>query len=180
MKPELRPRRSIGTGHFEESEISKLGEGVVFEDGVRIWNPQNVEVGDAVYVGHNTMLIAWIKNKLVLEDGVWIGQQVLIHSAGGVHLGRNTGFGAGTKIFSSTHSNDDLGKAILHSDLVFGEVVIEEDALLGYNVTVMPGVRIGKGATVGAGSVVTRDVPPYTIVAGVPAKPLRTRQEKKK
>jgi hypothetical protein len=54
-------------------------------------------------------------------------------------------------------------------------VVVEDDCWLGINVVVMPGVTIGKGAVVGANSVVTRDVAPYTIVAGVPAKMLKKR-----
>jgi len=54
-----------------------------------------------------------------------------------------------------------------------GQIVIRKDAWVGAGVIVMPNVTIGQGAVVGAGSVVTRDVSPYTIVAGVPAKPLR-------
>ena len=53
-------------------------------------------------------------------------------------------------------------------------IVVEEDAWIGSSVTVLPGVTIGRGAIVGAGSVVTKDVAPYTIVVGVPAKPIRT------
>lgn len=53
-------------------------------------------------------------------------------------------------------------------------VVIEDDVWLGTNAVVLPGVRVGRGAVVGAGAVVTRDVPPFTVVAGVPARPIRT------
>ncbi|WP_299824552.1 acyltransferase [uncultured Pontibacter sp.] len=54
--------------------------------------------------------------------------------------------------------------------------VIEDDVWLGRNVVIMPGIRIGKGSIVGAGAIVTRDVPPFSIVGGVPAKILKTRQ----
>ena len=54
--------------------------------------------------------------------------------------------------------------------------VIEDDVWLGRNVVIMPGVRIGKGSVVGAGAIVTRDVPPYSVVGGVPAKILRSRK----
>lgn len=54
------------------------------------------------------------------------------------------------------------------------KIVIEDDVWIGANVIILPGVRIGKGAILGAGSVVTKDVPPYTIVAGVPAKVMKT------
>jgi acetyltransferase-like isoleucine patch superfamily enzyme len=53
-------------------------------------------------------------------------------------------------------------------------VIIEDDVWLGTNAVVLPGVRVGRGAIVGAGAVVTRDVPPFTVVAGVPARPVRT------
>ncbi len=55
-------------------------------------------------------------------------------------------------------------------------VVIEDDAWLGTNAVVLPGVTVGRGAVVGAGAVVTRDIPPYTVVAGVPARVVRRLQ----
>jgi serine acetyltransferase len=54
-----------------------------------------------------------------------------------------------------------------------GPVIIEDDVWLGTNAVVLPGVRVGRGAVVGAGAVVTRDVAPFTVVAGVPARPIR-------
>ena len=57
----------------------------------------------------------------------------------------------------------------------FAPVIIEDDADLGVGAIVLPGVRIGRGAQVGAGAVVTRDVPPYAVVAGNPARVLRER-----
>ncbi len=55
------------------------------------------------------------------------------------------------------------------------EVVIEEDVWCGVNVTILKGVTIGRGAIIAAGSVVTKDIPPYSIAAGIPAKPLKMR-----
>jgi len=57
--------------------------------------------------------------------------------------------------------------------MVTKEVVLEDDCWIGAGVTILPGVRIGEGAIVAAGSVVTQDVPPHTLVAGVPAKEIR-------
>ncbi|MDE6773391.1 MAG: CatB-related O-acetyltransferase, partial [Treponemataceae bacterium] len=56
-----------------------------------------------------------------------------------------------------------------------GDTVVGNDVWIGQNVTIMPGIRIGDGAIIGARAVVTKDVPPYTIVGGVPAKPIRKR-----
>ena len=60
-----------------------------------------------------------------------------------------------------------------HSKKLDADVVIEEDVWFGLNVLVMPGVVIGRGATVGAGSVVTKSIPPYCVAAGIPAKPIK-------
>ena len=60
-----------------------------------------------------------------------------------------------------------------HSKKLDVDVVIEDDVWLGLNVLVMPGVVIGRGATVGAGSVVTKSIPPYCVAVGVPAKPIK-------
>lgn len=56
------------------------------------------------------------------------------------------------------------------------KIIIEDDVWLGASVTILPGVKVGRGAIVGAGAVVTKDVAPYTVVAGIPAKVIRTLQ----
>jgi acetyltransferase-like isoleucine patch superfamily enzyme len=58
------------------------------------------------------------------------------------------------------------------------EVVIEDDVWLGYNVIVLPGVTIGKGSVIGAGSVVSKDIPPYSIAIGNPARVIKKREIK--
>ena len=75
------------------------------------------------------------------------------------------------------HGTAGRGIAVLHSPVTFAPVVIEDDVDLGVNSIVLPGVTVGRGAIVGAGAVVNKDVPPYAIVAGVPAKVLRMRPE---
>lgn len=60
-----------------------------------------------------------------------------------------------------------------------GDTVIGNDVWIGYDAIIMPGVKIGDGAIIGTRAVVTKDIPPYTIVGGVPAKPIRKRFEDK-
>jgi len=81
-----------------------------------------------------------------------------------------------TLVVDSNPNNSQLGGEPYVKDKLVktAAVVIEDDVWLGTNAVVMPGVRIGRGAVVGAGAVVTKDVPPFTVVAGVPARPIRT------
>lgn len=171
-------RRSHGSGRFERSQFARIGQNVVIEEGVLVFHPENVEVGDGVYVGHHTILKGYYRGRMVIGDGTWIGQQCFFHSAGDLTIGRNVGIGPGVKIITSSHADEGLSKPILHSRIESSPVVIEDDADIGVGSVVLPGVRIGKGAQIGAGSVVASNVPAYAVVAGVPARLLRMREKK--
>jgi acetyltransferase-like isoleucine patch superfamily enzyme len=167
--------KSHGTGAFSPSDLSRLGTGVVFESGVLVFHPENIEIGNDVYVGHQAILKAYHLNKMIIGDGTWIGQQCFFHSAGGLAIGRNVGIGPGVRIVTSAHRLDQVDRPILRSDVSFAAVVIEDDVDIGVGAVVLPGVRIGRGVQVGAGAVVTADVADYAIVAGVPARPIGSR-----
>lgn len=167
---------SHGTGEFSPSQFARLGQNVVFETGVLVFHPENIEIGSNVYVGHYTILKGYYKNKMIIGDGTWIGQQCFFHSAGGLTIGCNVGIGPGVKIVTSSHGLDELDKPILHSTIHFAPVVIGDDCDVGVGAIILPGVRIGRGAQVGAGAVVASDVEDYAIVAGVPARVVRMRK----
>jgi len=150
----------------------------VLESGVLVFHPHNVEIGENVYIGHDTILKGYHINKLVIGDGSWIGQQCLLNSAGGIAIGRNVGIGPGTKIITSFHLEEGIDKPILHCRLGFAPVAIEDDADIGVGTIILPGVTIGRGVQVGAGSVVTHNVADYDVVAGVPARTLRNRRQR--
>lgn len=167
--------KSHGTGQFTPEQLKHLGERVVIEPGVLIFHPENVSIGDDVYVGHGAMLKGYYKNEMVIGRGTWIGQGCFFHSAGGIRIGANVGVGPQVKIFTSWHIEEGRGKPILHSKIEFAPVMVEDDVDLGIGTTVMPGVTIGRGAQIGAGAVITRDVPAYEVWIGVPARKLRDR-----
>lgn len=83
--------------------------------------------------------------------------------------------GPGVRIHATNHSFESTEIPMMLQPLREADVVIEDDVWLGANVVVTAGVRIGRGAIVAADAIVTRDVPPYTIVGGVPAKPIKSR-----
>jgi len=168
-------RKSHGTGRFELSQFRLLGEGVVIEPGVLVFHPENIEIGDGVYVGHNTILKGYHQGLMTIGSGTWIGQQCFFHSAGDITIGRNVGVGPGVRILTSSHAEEGISKPILHSRIELAAVTIGDGADIGIGAIVLPGVTIGRGAQVGAGAVVADDVPDFAVVAGVPARVLRMR-----
>lgn len=177
MSEYTRRHRSHGTGRFEPGQLRACGEDCVFEEGARIFHPENVSLGRNVYVGHDAILKGYYRNEMVIGDFTWIGQQCFLHSAGGITVGARVGIGPGVKVLTSTHAEAGRAVPVLFSPVQFAPVFIDDDCDLGINSVILPGVRVGRGAVVGAGAVVTEDVPPYAVVAGVPARVLRFRPE---
>jgi acetyltransferase-like isoleucine patch superfamily enzyme len=163
--------KSHGSGAFHPQDLARVGRDVCFEAGVLVFHPENIEIGDDVYVGHQAILKGYHRNKLVIGDRCWIGQQCFLHAAGGIVIGVRCGLGPGVRILTSTHELPaDRATPIMDGPLSFAPVVLEDGCDLGISAVVLPGVTIGRGAQIGAGAVVTRDVPAGAIVAGVPAR----------
>ena len=169
--------RSHGDGVFSADQLKRCGPDCVFEAGVLVFHPENIELGANVYVGHHAILKGYYKNTMRIGDETWIGQQAFLHSAGGIDIGARVGIGPGVRIITSTHAEAGRDIPILLSPIELAPVVIEDDCDVGVGAIVLPGVRIGRGAQIGAGAVVTEDVPPYSIAMGVPARVTRERPE---
>ncbi len=167
--------RTHGTGAFRPEELARCGEGCVFEAGCLVFHPENVHLGRNVYVGHQAILKGYYDNRMEIGDETWIGQQCFLHSAGGLRIGARVGIGPAVRVITSRHAEAGRETPILFSPIELAEVVIEDDADLGVGAIVLPGVTIGRGAQIGAGAVVSRDVPAYAVAAGVPARVVRQR-----
>lgn len=169
---------SHGTGEFQPEQFRSLGRNVVFERGVLVFHPENIIIGDNVYIGHYTMLKGYYKNVMRIGSHTWIGQNCFLHSGGGITIGDYVGIGPSVQILTLTHVlDDDLATPIIEREQKYKPVVIENNCDIGVGTILLPGVTIGTGSMIGAGSVVTRDVEPYSIVAGNPARLLRKRLE---
>ena len=167
-----------GTGAINRDQFRRLGDNVLFETGVLVFHAEHITLGSNVYVGHYSILKGYPKGEMVIGDDVWIGQQVLFHSGGGLSIGDRVGIGPGVRIITSFHREEGYHKPILDSAVEFAPVTIGADCDLGVGAVVLPGVTIGRGVQVGAGAVVTADLPDYTVAVGVPAKVVRQRPER--
>ncbi len=139
-------------------------------------------------------------NKICLENGVAIERNVNIGALGGtfIHIGQNTFIGPGTciagpgdikigkncliaaqsGIFANNHNFADMELPIREQGITRRGIVIEDDCWLGSGVKVLDGVTIGKGSVIGANSVVTKDIPPFSVAVGIPARVIKKRGAK--
>jgi maltose O-acetyltransferase len=117
----------------------------------------------------------YVPSRVRLGDNVVINGFVHIWGGGGVEVGDNTLIAAHTVITSQTHASDALKYGRHYKDtLELSAVIIGANVWIGSNVTVLPGVQIGDNAIIAAGAVVTKSVPANSLVAGVPAKHVRS------
>jgi acetyltransferase-like isoleucine patch superfamily enzyme len=171
------PWRSHGTGGFGPEELGTLGERVILEEGVLVFNPAYVHLHDDVYVGHRTMLKGDTRNELVVGRGSWIGQECFFHSAGGIRIGIDVGIAPRVSILTSRHAETPPGTPIIFGELEFDAVEIGDGCDIGIGAIILPGTRLATGVLVGAGAVVKGDFPDDVVIAGVPARLLRSRGE---
>lgn len=134
--------------------IKNHGENVFIENNLNYFFPENISIGDNVYINHNVDLIAR-KGKIKIGNHVLIGPHVYITTA--------------------NHAFSKANIPIAFQGFTPKDIIIEADVWIGTKAVILPGVKIGKGAIVSAGAVVTKEVPPFAIVGGVPAKIIKYR-----
>ena len=141
-----------------------------FGTGLSLSGCAHMRVGNGVRLGRGCILSA-TEGELVLHDHVALSPHVHVGAdSGRIDIGAHTAVGPGTVIRAANHCISRQDVPIMHQGHVPGQTVIEEDVWIGANCVITPDVRIGRGAVVGAGAVVTRNVAPFSIVGGVPAR----------
>lgn len=146
----------------------RCGHGLRIALGVGLRHPETFEIGDGVMIGEQAIIQGRFDGHCVIGDKAWIGAQAFL-DARDLELGANVGWGPGAKALGSAHTGVPLDLPIIATDLLIAPTRVEDDADIGVNAVLLPGVRIGQGAIVGAGAVVTKDVPAMSKVAGCPA-----------
>ena len=136
--------------------------------------------GKNVRIGIGAHAVHW--HNIAVRDNVSIGRNNLfLCSRAKIHIGDHVMFGPNVTVITGRHRIDLVGRYMItvtddekspEDDL---EVVFEGDNWIGANVTILQGVTVGRGSVIAAGAVVTKDVPAYTIVGGVPAKQIKDR-----
>jgi acetyltransferase-like isoleucine patch superfamily enzyme len=129
--------------------------------------------GWAGFIGHLTVIEGL--HGLEMGDYAGIGSCVHIWAHGGVIIGESALIASHVSITSLTHDYEDSDSR--YGDIISKPVIIGKSAWIGTHAVILPGITIGEGAFVGAGAVVTKDVPDYAIVTGSPAKILKYRYD---
>lgn len=141
-------------------------------------NPSCIYLGNDVHIGENSFLgpvlqYAGIEYspKIVIGENTIVGKNCSIAAIDRVKIGKNVLFAGHVHITDHSHGYEDITRPIAPQKLISkGPVIIEDDCWLGFSCEILSGVHIGKHSIVAARAVVTKDVPPYSIVAGNPAR----------
>jgi acetyltransferase-like isoleucine patch superfamily enzyme len=186
---------------FYRSLFKKAGRNVVFGRSITIRHPHKISLGDNVVIDDYAVLDAKgsgnnqiaIENNVIVGRGsvisckngsIWIGENTniamncFIQSAKEVRIGKNVLFAAFCYVIGGgDHSTDRTDIPIIAQKQVVKGITIEDNCWIGAGVKVQDGIVIGRDSIIGSGAVVTKDVPEFSIAAGVPAKILKNRKD---
>jgi acetyltransferase-like isoleucine patch superfamily enzyme len=184
--------------------FKKMGSSVYIQNGVELTGADKIEIGSESFIAHGVSIIirnlsskGLIGKKVKLDKGViikpagenccieiddhtFIGSYTCIAGPGNVKIGKNCLIAAHSGIVANNHIFSDPTEMIRSQGLTCQGIVIEDNCWLGYGVKVLDGVTIGEGSVIGAGAIVTKNIPAYSVAVGVPAKVVRSRQRMEK
>lgn len=157
----------------------RLGKGVYIDQGSYLHAcPGGITIGEDTLVMHGAILHVY-NFRNIPHSGIKIGRNSLIgeytvvRGQGGVEIGDRVYTSPFTQIIAVNHLFDDPERSFTEQGITAEGIIIEDDVWLGAGAVITDGVRVGRGAVVAAGAVVTKDVPPLTVVGGVPAQIIR-------
>ncbi|MGE3886235.1 MAG: DapH/DapD/GlmU-related protein [Vicinamibacterales bacterium] len=156
-----------------------LERGVYLDQGVYLHAcPNGIHIGRNTLVMHGSVLHVY-NFRDIPHSGIWIGEDSLIgeynviRGQGGVRIGSRVFTSPMVQFLAVDHLFDDRARPFVEQGITARGITVQDDVWIGSGAIVTDGVTIGQGAVVAAGSVVTRDVPAHTVVAGAPARPVR-------
>jgi acetyltransferase-like isoleucine patch superfamily enzyme len=160
--------------HFRIGEHTRLEVGVVLQAGSRQRPAEVVSIGDHCSIRSNAQIYA-LGGAVTIGDHCSLNPFCVLYGTGGLVIGNRVRIAAHTVIVAAMHRFDRRDVPIMDQGSDARGIVIEDDVWIGTGARILDGVRVGTGAIVAAGAVVVRDVPPFAIVGGVPAKTIRER-----
>ena len=181
---ELYGRFAGGEGDFDRlmrrviwrAGARSMGAGLRVETGVGFKHLETFEIGSGVFIGAQAYIQGRFDGHCRIGDHTWIGPQSYL-DARALVLEDYVGWGPGARVLGSEHTGTPLSLPIIKTELRIEPVVVRRGADIGTSAVLLPGVTVGENAVVGAGAVVTHDVPDGAIVAGVPARFQRWRSD---
>ena len=184
--------------------LGKVGKGVVFGRNISLRHPKRIEIGDHTIVDDGCVLDARSEEDTGISIGsnTFVAKDTIIACKGGkIRIGNRVVIGARTTIHSCSEKDEHIGNTVLIGPYCYivgagqyktdrtdipiadqgldlrGGVIVGDNVWLGARSTILDGVKIGNDAIIGAGAVVTKDVPPFAVVGGIPARVIRNRKE---
>lgn len=156
----------------------KVGRGVTIGPRVslEVFEPGSLEIGDSVCIEGNCQLVA--KGRLKIGDRTFVGAGTILVASDAIEIGSDALIAAYVTVRDQDHGFAEPGRVYSEQPLVISPVKIGTNVWIGTHVSVLKGVSIGDGSIIGANSVVTRDVVPLSVCAGVPAVLVRNLKER--
>ncbi len=152
----------------------RAGRNVAIDPRAYIARGGSVTLGEETVVRAGAMLLP-SSGSISIGKKTSINQYTIINGQGGVTIGDSVLVAAFVGIFAANHRFIDPARSILKQGMSAKGIHIEDDVWIGTHAVILDGVSIGKGSVIGAGTVVTKDVLPYSVVMGVPGKTVRSR-----
>lgn len=165
---------------LEPSTKVSIGSKVLLQQDVRIdcRGSSQLELKDGICLDRGVDLKVYGEGKIDIGQNTYIGPYTCISCYGKLKIGRDCLIASHSSIYAHNHDFADPTRKIRDQGFTSKGIIIEDDCWLGSGVKVVDGVTIGKGSVIGAGAVVTKDIPPYSVAVGVPAKVISKRTDK--
>jgi acetyltransferase-like isoleucine patch superfamily enzyme len=192
---------SLLRGYLYRLVLGRLGRKCFIEKNIRFFNPARLLLGDRVFLGEGSFFdigsgpsaimigsdshisravtIRTQLGKVAIGEKINVGSNSFIYGYGDIEIGDNTLIANQVEIISGTHTFDDLSRPMRFQGRTPSRIVIGEDVWIGTHAIILGGVKIGRGAVIGAGAVVHRDIQEYAVAVGVPARVVRSRRRYK-
>lgn len=156
----------------------RMGDNVVVERGVMLWidtDASYITIGDDSYLSSYCILKTfdgWIK----IGNNCTVNNYAILYGHGGLEIGDNVRIASQVVIIPMNHIYEDPDTPIWKQGIKAKGIKIEDDVWIGAGAKILDGVTIGKGSVIGAGAVVTDDIPTYSVAVGVPARVIKKRE----
>lgn len=160
----------------------EIGNNVSINDYVYIdaMSKEGLKLGNNVSLGMRSILrlsgsLERVGIGLTIGDNTAMGNDCFVGAAGGVKIGSNVAIGQNVRFHSENHDFSDKSRLISEQGVTNKGIIIFDDCWIGSGVVFLDGVTVGKGSVIGANSIVTKDIPEYSIAVGSPAKVIKKR-----